>query len=118
MEISLQTKLQRILALTTSPNENEAAVAMEMLQKLLTQHNLSIADLETRGQKAPGIHDKAFDLGKAAFKWKLNLASVIADHYYCHPLVDYTQKSVRFVGRPDNVDSLTALYRWIIEQIK
>lgn len=89
-----------------------------MLQKFLTQHNLSIADLEQRGAAAPDIQEGGHDLGKAAFKWKLNLADVIADHYFCYSLTDHTAKVVKFVGRPDNVESLQMLYTWIIDQIK
>lgn len=111
-------KLRKVLALTSSPNENEAAAASGHLARLLAAHNLDIADLEKRGAAAPGIDTKAHDLGKAAFKWKLNLANAIADHYFCYALVDDRLKTVRFIGRPDNVDSLIMLYGWIIDQIK
>jgi hypothetical protein len=98
--------------------EGEAQAAAAMLQKMLDQHNLSVADLEKRGAKKPGVKEEAHDLGKAAFKWKLNLADAIAEHYYCAPLVDHYAKTVRFVGRPDNVESLLMLYAWVIDQIK
>lgn len=114
----LTDKLRKVLALTTSPVEGEAQAAAAMLAKLLTQHNLSIADLEKKGASAPGVRKDSHDLGKAAFTWKLNLAEAIADHYYCYPLVDRTKKTVAFVGRPDNVESLQMLYGWIIDQIK
>lgn len=117
-EATIQEKLTRILALTKSPNENEAQAAMEKLQQLLTKHNLELADLETQGQSKPGIKEKSHDLGRAAFRWKLNLAETIAEHFYCHPIIDYKEKTVKFVGRPYNVDSLKMLYTWIIDQIK
>lgn len=111
-------KLQKILALTKSPQEGEAAAAAAMLQKFLTQHNLSIADLESKGQAAPGIREERYDLGKAAFQWKLNLAEVIADHYFCVPMVSSVSKRVSFIGRPENVEALQMLYGWLMEQIK
>ena len=112
-------RLAKVLALTKSPNENEASAAAEMLQKLLLQHNLEVADVEQRGQQArPGVQKGGHDLGKAAFKWKLDLADMLAVHYFCHPLVDRYRKTVAFVGRPDNVESLLHLYAWLIEQIK
>jgi hypothetical protein len=112
-------KLRAVLAMTHSKNENESALAMARLQELMTAHNLTIADLEQRGAKGkPQIEKKQFDLGKAAFKWKLDLASVIADHYFCVPLVDRGAKTVQFLGRPENVESLNMLYGWVIEQIK
>lgn len=114
----LRERLRKILALTGSPNENEAAAAAEHLHRLLQQHNLSMADLETRGAHAPKIGEDGFDLGKAAFTWKLNLAEGIADHYYCFPLIDRKLKTVVFVGRPDNTESLKMLYAWLVDQVK
>lgn len=112
-------KLRAVLAMTSSSVEHEAAAAMEHLQRLMTEHNLTIADLEQRGAKSkPGIKKAHFDLGKAAFRWKLDLASTIADHYFCVPLVDRYTKTVHFLGRPENVESLNMLYGWVIDQIK
>lgn len=111
-------KLRKVMALTTSPVEGEAQAAMAMLQKLLLDHNLTVADLEARGHKGkPGVQEAGYDLGKAAFKWKLNLAEAIAEFYFCWPIVDHKEKTVKFIGRPDNVESLKMLYKWVIEQI-
>lgn len=119
MDANIISRLQKILALTTSPVEGEAQAAAGMLAKLLADHNLSIADLESKGHKvAPGVKRAAHDLGKAAFTWKLNLAEAIAKHYFCHPMVDRVSKEVHFVGRPDNVESLLMLYGWVIDQIR
>lgn len=117
MDAKLVDKLRKVLALTASPNEHEATLAAETLQRLLTEHNLSMADLEGRGAAhAAKVMEHEHDLGKAAFKWKLDLATTIAEHYFCIGLVT-TDKKVRFVGRPDNVESLTMLYEWLIRQI-
>lgn len=115
---TLHETIRKVLALTTSSEEGEAAAAAAHLQRLLEKHNLSIADLEQKGAAKPGVRESGHDLGKAAFRWKLDLADGIAEHYYCAPLVDYSRKTVAFVGRPDNVDTLKALYTWLIEQVK
>ena len=114
----LHETLRKVLALTTSPIEGEAQAAAVVLQNLLAKHNLSIADLERKGKAVPGIREQGHDLGKAAFKWKLDLADGIAQFYYCAPLVNRSTKTVAFVGRPENVDALTMLYAWVIDQIK
>jgi hypothetical protein len=112
-------KIRKVLELSKRGVEGEAQLAAQRLQELLTAHNLEIADLETRGHKnKPGIKEQEHDLGKAAFKWKLMLADIIAEHYFCVSLVDYEEKTVKFVGRPDNVESLQMLYSWIIDQLK
>lgn len=112
-------KLRKILERSKSPNEGEAGLAAEMLQRFLLAHNLSVADLEKRGgHAAPSVEKRGHDLGKAAFKWKLDLAEAVAHYYYCEPLIDRHTKTVAFVGRPDNVEALQMLYAWIMEQIK
>lgn len=112
------SKLRKILALTESPEENEAASAAAMLQRFLVEHNLSISDLEQKGAKAAAITEGAIDLGKAAFNWKLDLAEEIAEHYFCVGIISRRRKTVTFAGRPDNVESLKMLYTWVIDQIK
>jgi hypothetical protein len=111
-------KLRKILALTTSPAEGEAQAAAYKLEELLTLHNLNIADLEMKGKVKSSVQEEGHDLGKAAFTWKLNLAEGIAKFYYCHPIVDRTNKTVVFIGRKENVESLKMLYGWLIDQIK
>ena len=114
----LLARLRKVLALTASPVEGEAQAAAEMLTKLLTDHNLEIADLEQRSLiEKPGVSEGQHDLGKAAFKWKLNLADAVAEHCYCISLTDHALKHVRFAGRPENVESLRMLYSWLIDQI-
>ena len=34
------------------------------------------------------------------------------------PIINRTSKTVAFVGRPDNVESLTMLYAWLIQQVQ
>lgn len=115
---NLIEKLQKILALTNSPMEGEAQAAAAMVQKLLTKYGLTMVDLEKKGAAAPGITKGGHDLGKAAFTWKLDLADAIADHYFCHPMINRASKTVSFIGRPENVESLKMLYAWLIDQIK
>lgn len=115
MNATLLEKLRKVLALTTSPAEGEAAAASAMLARLLKQHNLDITDLEERGQAKPPVGEDKVDLGKAAWQWKLDLAATLAEHYYCVAIL--RGKTPAFVGRPDNVQSLKMLYSWLIDQI-
>lgn len=118
IDSKLIDRLRKILALTESPEEGEAASAAEMLQRFLVQYNLSVADLEQKGHKKAQVTEGAVDLGKAAFRWKLDLAEEIAEHYFCAGIVNRYRKTITFVGRPDNVESLKLLYGWVLDQIK
>lgn len=116
----LLTKLRQILAMTKSPNENEAAVAASMLQKFLTDYNMEIADLEDKGQAKSKVGKNDFDLGKAVYiwTWKIQLAEGLARHFYCVALNQYGTNNLSFVGRPENVEALKMLFNWLIDQIK
>lgn len=112
-------RLQKLLQTQSrASTEAESATAAALLQRFLTEHNLSVADLEAKGAAAPSIGETAHDLGKAAFRWKLDLAEGIAEFYYCASIIDRYRKTVKFAGRPENVESLTMLYQWVIDQIK
>lgn len=121
--VTTQSILEKIRHLTAKTiergcTEGEAQSAAEMVQKLLTKHNLTMVDLERKGAKKPGVHKHEHDLGKAAFKWKLQLADIMAEHYYCYSMTDWIDKRVFFVGRPENTAALTMLYQWVIDQIR
>lgn len=116
MNDALIEKLRKVMALTTSPSEGEAQAATAMLARLLKQHNLDVADLEKAGQAKPGVEETKIDLGKSAWAWKIQLAKILADHFFCIALE--RNKNPVFVGRPDNVASLQMLYTWLIGQVQ
>jgi hypothetical protein len=45
-------KLQKLLALSASDNENEATLAMKKAEELMREHNLSVADVAIDGSGA------------------------------------------------------------------
>lgn len=90
----MMERLRKLLEVQNrAATEAEAQQAATLLQRFLTEHNLSVADLERRGQTAPQMAEGQHDLGKAAWKWKLDLAEGIAEFYYCAPLVDRRTKT-------------------------
>ena len=50
-------KIQKLLALANSSNEHEAALAAAHAQRLLSEHNLAMADVEAKQQR-PQSADK------------------------------------------------------------
>lgn len=79
---ALLEKIQKLLALTSSPNENEAAVAGEMAMKLLAKHHLSMEDFTEQ------YKDKTEEIGPSELMeefipWKSKLLAVIAPNCFC-----------------------------------
>jgi hypothetical protein len=120
---NIVTKLRNVLErVKRGSTEGEVQAATNVLQTLLTKYNLEIADLERSTGKTVakvGKGDHAWDNPKAVWKWKLDLAEHVAEHFFCYPIVERYRKPPRvlFVGRPDNVESLRMLYAWLQKQI-
>ena len=72
------TKLQKLLALSASDNENEAALAMTKAEELMREHNLSVADVALDGSGAHVGSVEVEGLTKTSQSWEISLGSSIA----------------------------------------
>lgn len=76
-------KIQGLLALSKSSNENEAQNAMVVAQRLLIKHKLSIKDVEQYKDENIKINENRTGVKFRGLNWKSNLARVIADNFGC-----------------------------------
>lgn len=124
----LLAKMSKILALSKRGVGGEAENATVMLQKMLTDHNLVIADLEKRGEvEAPKVGEASVNIERKGAdrkqyrkmpEWRLDLAEYTAGYFYCYALVNRYSQAIAFVGRPDNVATMTAMYNWFAGQLE
>ena len=78
-------KVRKLLALSASANEFEAALAASHAHRLLAEHNLTMTDLEV---KEAGASEDTLDLGtKAADKWARVLCTVVATSFDCRTII-------------------------------
>lgn len=76
-------RVKKLLALSTSPNENEAAAAAEKAQALLAEYNLSIADLKTGEKKEDEVYfDEDAEMTDSR-PWRRQLAAMTAKMFFC-----------------------------------
>lgn len=103
-------RIQKLLALANhkNTNENEAALAMQRVQEILSAYNLSMAEVESVAAKKEG-HQKSDASRKkdvvdksAMYTYQRDLMSAIAHAHYCLYFVghkgDYNKKG-RYVQR-------------------
>jgi len=72
-------KIRKLLALSSSPNEAEAASALTKAHEMLKKHNLSMVDLKDKTED--GII--SFDFGDTGHNWRMLVINAIAQVNYC-----------------------------------
>lgn len=117
--------------------EAEASTALDKMQRLLFQHNLSLSDVKVGDKSAPsGITDASADAyvrtnrkPGAGFKerkgtlpqyereWRIRLASAVARYNFCSILVGYNFGQVIFVGTSENIEAVKAIWAYAVEQV-
>lgn len=77
-------RVTKLLALSKSSNENEAAVAMEKAQAILAEHNLTLEAVQEKANKVEHkvVHHRTFKLHPAR-PWLRMLANAVGMLYFC-----------------------------------
>lgn len=116
-------RIQKLMRLSESKNENEAAVATSMATKLMQAYNLEKADVEGYEPLGdnPLEHDLVFFDRQAGYNmqhdWVTNLGDIIAQANFCK--ASFGGRTVHFWGRGREVAvckyMMTSLYNRILE---
>lgn len=85
-------KLQKLLALSASENENEAARAMEKAQALMNEHHLSVLDVAEDGSNAEVSDEQIWGLTKSRQKWEAALGNEIARAFDGRAIISSTEE--------------------------
>lgn len=111
-------KVKKLFALSQSPNEAEAALAMEKAHTLLKEHNLSINDI-SKDSKYDIKETLVFD-GKYDSKWKSILLAGTAEANYCTILKARTNDGTSryVVGKEHNAIVAIETYKYLITVIE
>lgn len=82
---TIKEKIQKLLALASSPNENEAKAALLKAKELMAKHKLSEADFEELKKqelKSFKCEDVSWTTDSGRI-WMVKLCKVICDEYLC-----------------------------------
>ena len=108
-------RIRRCLALSESPNEHEAALAMSFAQKMLDKYNLSMSEIATENQVAPELIESEVSYDQ---RWEVRLYSLIARENFCRAVFVSDVKKVYILGRAPNVDATKEMVGWLIGQLQ
>ena len=91
----VQKRIQKLLALAGSDNENEAASAAAQAHKLALKYNLSISQFQTEDQNGDDLIQTVFYESGRLASWKGQLAFGVAKLFSCSV---YIKKGNRYSG--------------------
>ena len=128
MNPKIISRINKLMALTSSSNENESAKAAEMALKLMEENGISAKDLDMANlENDLGPIDNEVLKHKTKLPiWEKQLALVIAKYFDC---VSYTQKKshpthygwwvygVGFVGHEANRITAITMFEWLRKAI-
>jgi hypothetical protein len=90
-------KIKKLLALANSCNEHEAALAASHVQRLLSEHNLAMADIDA--SRKPDRADKIeTTVAKTLPKWLRNLSAVVSTAFDCQAVHHPANGKMTFIG--------------------
>lgn len=76
-------KIRKLLALSASPNENEAALAAEKAQAMLAEYNLHISEVEAFGGQKLDKFVMDSELQTKSRPWQRTVCHGVAQMYFC-----------------------------------
>lgn len=96
MNIEVIEKITKLLALTSSSNEHEAANAMRLAQKLMLQYDLSEEELKLPKEE---IVKEYLTFENQNYRWRLLIWNACSKMYMCR-IVRYGYDNMYVIGRP------------------
>lgn len=82
-------RIKKLLALSTSDNPNEAKLALEQAQALMTRHSIEEAAVNPTDE----VRELSVSTGKRFEQWEITLTKVVADTNGC--VILYTNPAVK-----------------------
>ncbi|MDD2898323.1 MAG: DUF2786 domain-containing protein [Desulfuromonadaceae bacterium] len=90
-------KIRKLLALSRSSNEHEAALAASHAQRLLSEHNLAMADIEPDNK--PDSADRVETaVSKTLPKWVRHLSAGVCTAFDCQAIHNPAAGKLTFIG--------------------
>lgn len=113
-------KLQKLLALSASDNENEAALAMKKAQALMNEHNLTTMDVASDGSGAHVKDQKVQGLTKSRQRWESDLGYQIAKAFDGTSVVSRRDHGwyMTFIAAKTDMEIIIDLYERLRQTIR
>lgn len=119
MNSAVIERVKKLLALSKSDNANEAAAAMAVAQRLMSEHQIAEAELETcEPDERAQVEVDPLDVGGVTLAyWKGSLGCGLAKIHGCRAWTTRGKTGAKvlvIVGRPSDVATVRYLYAWLV----
>ncbi len=111
-------KIQKLLALANSSNEHEAALAAAHAQRLLSEHNLAMADVEAKQQRPQSADKVVTTVAKTLPKWVRNLSAGVCTAFDCQAIHHPAQGKMTFIGVGADVQVASYTFSYLDRTIR
>jgi hypothetical protein len=110
-------KIKKLLALANSSNEHEAALAAGHAQRLLSEHNLAMADIEAshRPDKADKVETAA---AKTLPKWLRHLSAGVSAAFDCQAIHHPAAGKLTFIGVGADVQIAAYTFAYLDQTVR
>lgn len=119
-ETNILERIQKLLALSSSDNPNEAANAATRVQEMLRKHNLKMSEIPLAiGKKRSDAYGRFIVDLDGSSVWRRELLNVIAYCNFCKLTFGGSlgRSAISLIGEPENVEAVKLLYRYVLEQL-
>ncbi len=113
---NLLEKINKLLALTNSPNENEAALAAEKATELLTKYNLTLADLGPEEEE--DVTAETVETTSRYVTWKMLILAGIATANGCRAMRSKSNGNMTLIGMQTNITVSQRLYEYLTKAVE
>lgn len=110
-------RVRKLLALSNSSNEHEAALAAAHAQRLLAEHNLAMSELEMQEE---GAGEAELLVARTVSKWLSSLFATVANAFDCFPIVTTTPSNsrLRFIGVGEDPGVAACTLEYLVKELR
>ncbi len=110
-------RVRKLLALSNSSNEHEAALAAAHAQRLLAEHNLAMSELEVQEE---GAGEVELEVARTVPKWLSSLFATVANAFDCFPIVttNASNSRLRFIGVGDDPGVAACTLQFLMKELR
>ncbi len=116
-------RVEKLLALSTSSNVHEAALAAARAQELIEAHRLEdllAARAAARGEGPEPVGEEVLEVAKRPRRWRAILAAALAPSQAClaYSVARGREEELRIAGRAADRAAVRTLFQWLAPRLE